>query len=104
MKLVVGSNPFTQGRACKFRYLPQFLIMKGIFIMIYKKFKGLIPFKVGDEIEFTYRSWDGEEVKQGTITRIDEFGYDYNLHVKYLDNGGKYEIVIYPQKQRIVKI
>ena len=72
--------------------------------MIYKKFKGLIPFKIGDEIEFTYNSWDGEQVKQGTITRIDEFSYDYNLHVKYLEDERKYEIVVYPQKQRIVKI
>ena len=72
--------------------------------MKYKKFKGLIPFKTGDKIEFTYKSWNEEQVKQGIITRIDEFGYDYNLHVKYLENDRNYEIVVYPQEQRIVKL
>ena len=74
--------------------------------MIYKKYEGEIPYKVGDMVEF-YQWNHGENIlRKGVVRRIDENGFEYNLHVKCeyvspLGRGG----VVYPLRQevRIIK-
>lgn len=74
--------------------------------MIYKKYEGEIPYKVGDMVEF-YQWNNGENIlRKGVVRRIDENGFEYNLHVKCeyvspLGNGA----VVYPLRQevRIIK-
>ena len=70
--------------------------------MIYKKYNGKIPFKVGDKVEFY--QWNGGEsiLRKGVVRRIDETEFEYNLHVKceYVSPLGCGEVV-YPLKQEI---
>ena len=74
--------------------------------MIYKKYEGEIPYKVGDMVEF-YQWNHGENIlRKGIVRRIDENGFEYNLHVKceYVSPLGNGEVV-YPLRQevRIIK-
>jgi hypothetical protein len=74
--------------------------------MIYKKYDGEIPFKVGDVVEF-YQWYNGENIlRKGTVRRIDENGFEYNLHLKceYVSPLGN-AAVVYPLRQevRIIK-
>ena len=74
--------------------------------MIYKKYNGEIPFKVGDTVEF-YQVRYGESVlRKGIVRRIDENGFEYNLHLKceYVSSMGC-GAVVYPLREevRIIK-
>lgn len=74
--------------------------------MIYKKYEGEIPYKVGDMVEF-YQWNHGENIlRKGVVRRIDENGFEYNLHVKceYVSPLGR-GAVAYPLRQevRIIK-
>jgi hypothetical protein len=74
--------------------------------MVYKKYNGEIPFNVGDTVEFKQAVGNGFVLRRGVVKRIDEFGYDYNLHVKceYISPLGR-GAVIYPQsREDVVKI
>lgn len=71
--------------------------------MIYKKYKGVIPFSVGDTVEFEDTTYDHKKVvRRGTVRRIDEFQDGYNLHLKceYLCPFGN-AAVLYPLKQEV---
>lgn len=71
--------------------------------MIYKKYKGVIPFSVGDVVEFEDTTYDHKKVvRRGTVRRIDEFQDGYNLHLKceYLCPFGN-AAVLYPLKQEV---
>ena len=74
--------------------------------MIYKKYDGEIPFKVGDIVEFYDWNNDGKILRKGTVRRIDENGFEYNLHLKceYVSPLGC-GAVVYPLRQevRIIK-
>ena len=74
--------------------------------MIYKKYEGEIPFKVGDKVEFYDWGNDGKFLRKGVVRRIDENGFEYNLHLKceYVSPLGN-AAVVYPLRQevRIVK-
>ena len=71
--------------------------------MIYKKYDGVIPFRVGDTVEFEDTTYDYEKVvRRGVVRRIDEFQDGYNLHLKceYLSPFGN-AAVLYPLKQDV---
>ena len=71
--------------------------------MIYKEYTGVIPFRVGDIVEFDDTTYDHKKVvRQGVVRRIDEFGYGYNMHLKceYLCPFGN-DAVVYPLKQEV---
>lgn len=74
--------------------------------MIYKKYDGEIPFKVGDKVEFYDWGNDGKIIRKGVVRRIDENGFEYNLHLKceYVSPLGN-AAVVYPLRQevRIIK-
>ena len=75
--------------------------------MIYKKYKGVILFNVGDIVEFEDITYDHKRVvRRGIVRRIDEFEDGYNLHLKceYLCPFGN-AAVVYPLQQevRIIK-
>lgn len=74
--------------------------------MIYKKYDGEIPFKVGDKVEFFDWNNNGKILRRGVVRRIDEYEFGYNLHLKceYVCPLGN-DAVVYPLKQevRIVK-
>jgi hypothetical protein len=70
--------------------------------MIYKKYDGEIPFKIGDTVLF-YDWNNGEKIlRKGAIRRIDENGFEYNLHLKceYVSPLGC-GAVVYPLKQEV---
>lgn len=70
--------------------------------MIYKKYDGQIHFKVGDVVEF-YQMHSGQNIlRKGIVMRIDENGFEYNLHIKceYVSPLGC-GAVIYPLKQEV---
>lgn len=50
--------------------------------MIYKKYEGTIPYKVGDTVEFKQIVGNEYITRRGIIRRIDEFGDNYNMHIK----------------------
>jgi hypothetical protein len=70
--------------------------------MIYKKYEGEIPFKVGDIV--TFYDWNnGEKIlRRGIVRRIDENGFEYNLHLKceYVCPLGN-SAVVYPLRQKV---
>jgi hypothetical protein len=71
--------------------------------MIYKEYKGVIPFSVGDIVEFEDTTYDHKKVVRcGVVRRIDEFEDGYNLHLKceYLCPFGN-AAVVYPLKQEV---
>lgn len=74
--------------------------------MIYKKYDGEIPFKVGDKVEFYDWNDNGKFLRKGVVRRIDENGFEYNLHLKckYVSPLGN-SAVVYPLRQevRIIK-
>ena len=70
--------------------------------MIYKKYDGETPFKIGDTLLF-YDWNNGEKIlRKGVIRRIDENGFEYNLHLKcdYISSLGC-GAVVYPLKQEV---
>lgn len=74
--------------------------------MIYKKYDKEIPFKIGDVVEFYQRNGNESCLRKGVVKRIDENGFEYNLHIKceYVSPLGC-GAVVYPLRQevRIVK-
>lgn len=70
--------------------------------MVYEKYNGVIPFKLGDTVEFYENTFSGKILRKGKVTRIDEFGYGYNLHLKceYVRCLGC-GAVVYPLKQEV---
>lgn len=74
--------------------------------MIYKKYDGEIPFKVGDMVEFYQHNGSKNILRKGIVRCIDENGFEYNLHLKceYVSPLGC-GAVIYPLRQevRIIK-
>ena len=74
--------------------------------MIYKKYSGEIPFVIGDTVEFYQHNGGKNILRRGVVKRIDENGFEYNLHVKceYVSPLGC-GAVVYPLKQevRIIK-
>lgn len=74
--------------------------------MIYKKYDGDIPFKIGDMVEFYEWHYGKSILRKGIVRRIDEYGYEYNLHIRceYVSGLGRGSVA-YPLKQevRIIK-
>ena len=74
--------------------------------MIYKKYNGEIPFVIGDTIEFYQHDGSRNILRRGVVKRIDENGFEYNLHIKceYVSTLGC-GAVVYPlnQEVRIIK-
>lgn len=70
--------------------------------MIYKKYDGEIPFKVGDKIEFYDWNNNGKILRKGIVKRIDETEFEYNLHLKceYVSPLGC-GAVVYPLRQEV---
>ena len=73
--------------------------------MIYQKYTGEIPYRVGDTILFYDWNYGDQIQRKGVIRRIDEFGYEYNLHVKceYVCPLGN-SAVVYPLRQEVTVI
>lgn len=74
--------------------------------MIYKKYDGEIPFTIGDTVEFYQCNGFENILRRGVVKRIDENGFEYNLHIKceYISPLGC-GAVAYPLRQevRIIK-
>lgn len=74
--------------------------------MIYKKYEGEIPFKIGDKVEFYAWKYNEKILRKGVVRRIDETEFEYNLHLKceYVSPLGC-GAVVYPLKEevRIIK-
>ena len=70
--------------------------------MVYKKYDGEIPFKVGDKVEFYDWNDSGKFLRKGVVRRIDENGFEYNLHLKceYVSPLGN-DAVVYPLRQEV---
>lgn len=71
--------------------------------MAYKKYDEQIPFKIGDVVEFYQQTWRcGGVLRKGAVMRIDENGFEYNLHVKceYASPLGR-GAVVYPLRQDV---
>lgn len=71
--------------------------------MIYKKYKGVIPFSVGDIVEFEDITYEHKKVvRRGVVRRIDEFKDGYNLHLK-CEHPEPFiaAAVVYPLKQEV---
>lgn len=74
--------------------------------MVYKKYNGEIPYHIGDVVEFYQYNGNNKILRRGIVKRIDENGFEYNLHIKceYVSPLGC-GAVVYPLKQevRIIK-
>lgn len=74
--------------------------------IIYKKYNGEIPFKIGDTVEFYDWKYNEKILRKGVVRRIDENGFEYNLHLKceYVSPLGC-GTVVYPLREevRIIK-
>ena len=74
--------------------------------MVYKKYDGEIPFKVGDTVEFYQYDGSKNIIRKGIVRRIDENKFEYNLHIKceYVSPLGC-GAVVYPLREevRIIK-
>ena len=46
--------------------------------MIYKKYDGEIPFKIGDTVQFCDYNGTEQILRTGIVKRIDENGFEYN--------------------------
>ena len=70
--------------------------------MLYKKYNGEIPFAIGDIVEFYQREGSKNILRRGVVKRIDENGFEYNLHIKceYVSPLGC-GAVVYPLKQEV---
>ena len=73
--------------------------------MVYRKYEGNIPYNVGDTVEFTQTVGSKIVSRRGVVKRIDEFGNDYNMHIKceYVSPLGC-GAVVYPLKETITKV
>lgn len=73
--------------------------------MIYTKYDGNIPYKVGDKVEFEQINSGISIKRRGVVKRIDEFGDNYNMHIKceYVSPLGC-GAVVYPLKETVKKI
>lgn len=73
--------------------------------MVYRKYEGNIPYSVGDTVEFTQTVGSKIVQRRGVIKRIDEFGNDYNMHIKceYVSPLGC-GAVVYPLKETVTKV
>ena len=73
--------------------------------MVYRKYEGNIPYRVGDTVEFTQTVGNKIVPRRGVVKRIDEFGNDYNMHIKceYVSPLGC-GAVIYPLKETVTKV
>ena len=73
--------------------------------MVYRKYKGNIPYSVGDTVEFTQTVGSKIVARRGVVKRIDEFGKDYNMHIKceYVSPLGC-GAVVYPLKETVTKV
>ena len=73
--------------------------------MVYRKYEGNIPYSVGDTVEFTQTVGSKIVARRGVVKRIDEFGNDYNMHIKceYVSPLGC-GAVVYPLKETVTKI
>ncbi|MBQ8627147.1 MAG: hypothetical protein IJ419_13375 [Agathobacter sp.] len=73
--------------------------------MVYRKYEGNIPYSVGDTVEFTQTVGSKIVQRRGVVKRIDEFGNDYNMHVKceYVSPLGC-GAVVYPLKETVTKV
>ena len=45
--------------------------------MVYEKYNGVIPLKLGDTVEFYENTFSGKILRKGKVKRIDEFGYGW---------------------------
>ena len=70
--------------------------------MVYKKYNGEIPFKIGDTVQFYDYNGTERILRKGVVRRIDENGFEYNLHLKceYVSPLGC-GAVVYPLKQDV---
>lgn len=73
--------------------------------MVYRKYEGNIPYRVGDTVEFTQTVGNKIVARHGVVKRIDEFGNDYNMHIKceYVSSLGC-GAVVYPLKETVTKV
>ena len=73
--------------------------------MVYRKYEGNIPYSVGDTVEFTQTVGSKIVARRGVVKRIDEFGNDYNMHIKceYVSPLGC-GAVVYPLKETVTKV
>ena len=73
--------------------------------MVYRKYEGSIPYSVGDTVEFTQTVGNKIVARRGVVKRIDEFGNDYNMHIKceYVSPLGC-GAVVYPLKETVTKV
>lgn len=73
--------------------------------MVYRKYEGSIPYSVGDTVEFTQTVGSKIVERRGVVKRIDEFGNDYNMHIKceYVSPLGC-GAVVYPLKETVTKV
>ena len=73
--------------------------------MVYRKYEGNIPYSVGDTVEFTQTVGSKIVTRRGVVKRIDEFGNDYNMHIKceYVSPLGC-GAVVYPLKETVTKV
>lgn len=73
--------------------------------MVYRKYEGSIPYSVGDTVEFTQTVGSKIVPRRGVVKRIDEFGNDYNMHIKceYVSPLGC-GAVVYPLKETVTKV
>jgi hypothetical protein len=73
--------------------------------MVYRKYEGNIPYRVGDTVEFTQTVGSKIVARRGVVKRIDEFGNDYNMHIKceYVSPLGC-GAVVYPLKETVTKV
>ena len=73
--------------------------------MVYRKYEGNIPYNVGDTVEFTQTVGSKIVSRRGVVKRIDEFGNDYNMHIKceYVSPLGC-GAVVYPLKETVTKV
>ena len=73
--------------------------------MVYRKYEGNIPYSVGDTVEFTQTVGNKIVSRRGVVRRIDEFGNDYNMHIKceYVSPLGC-GAVVYPLKETVTKV
>lgn len=73
--------------------------------MVYRKYEGNIPYSVGDTVEFTQTVGSKIVARRGVVKRIDEFGNDYNMHIKceYISPLGC-GAVVYPLKETVTKV
>lgn len=73
--------------------------------MVYRKYEGNIPYSVGDTVEFTQTIGSKIVARRGVVKRIDEFGNDYNMHIKceYVSPLGC-GAVVYPLKETVTKV